>query len=189
MNSKGFSGGIVKPYTLLSKDSSFLIGRRRFLGVCASSMAALALPSLPGCGDDLRPGDPWKLWIAQTLRGKVTTLIPSGLAVPGTEVTFRCGLKLNEYALFGIATTGSSGDYYMLAEDHPGADAGYWRFIIDDSHFQNSDDDVPVYCQFEFKKTGFSPKVYQKILWRKPQKSLPPTSESFHLVQHALLSG
>ena len=186
MNWMGFSGGTVKPYISHSKNKSSLIGRRRFLGVCASSLAALSLPVVPGCSDDFESKDPWKLWLAQSLRGQVRTLNPS-LPVPGTEVTFRCGLKVNEYVQLGVTTTGPSGDYFMLAENHPGADAGFWRFIIDGDEFQNSDDDVPVYCLVDFKKTGFEIKTNEFVLLRKPQKSLPPVSETFHLVQHALL--
>jgi hypothetical protein len=103
--------------------------------------------------------------------------------VVNATVRFWAGLKPNQYALLGTTHTGVSGAYSMSAEEHPSADAGFWRFIIDHSFFRVSSDDVPVYCRVEALVEGRLDSVEFTLL-RKPQKTLPPDSEAFHLVQN-----
>jgi hypothetical protein len=166
-------------------DSPRRLSRRKFLSTCASYGAVLAAGGTGGlwsCSSGFESKETWILWIAQTLRGTVITRWGDGLPVPGAHVRFWGGLRPNEFALFGEKITDAAGRYEMVAEEHPGARAGFWWFEIDSSFFRSSDDDVPVYCQLEVKKPGFDIVVKEQILWRRPQKSLPPFSEGFHMI-------
>jgi hypothetical protein len=172
--------------TVLAPGHASPLTRRRFLARCAAFGAGASLAGLWGCSNEFEPEETWKLWVAKSLQGTVLTAVGSNPVI-GAIVNFRAGLKLNQYALLGSKVTGIGGRYEMSAEEHPSADAGYWRFVIDHSFFRVSSDDVPVYCQVTVSAPGFDEEVRDFILNRKPQKTLPPESEAFHLIQNIQL--
>lgn len=165
-----------------AKQATSVMTRRRFLVRCAAVGAGVSLAGLTGCNNGFDPKDPWKLWIAKTLQGTVQSTVGT-YPIIGAHVYFRAGLKLNEYALLGTTTTGNSGNYEMVAADHPSADAGFWRFIIDSSFFHSSSDDITIYCQLEASLENRQV-INDFTLLRRPQKILPPDNGAFHLIQN-----
>jgi hypothetical protein len=164
---------------------STVITRRRFLIRCAALGAGVSLAGLPGCSNEFEPEETWKLWLAKTLRGVV--LSSSGTPMVDARVEFLAGLDPNQQALLGITHSGIGGKYAMSAEDHPSADAGFWRFIIDHSFFRTTSDDVSVYCKVTATFQGNQDEVEFTLL-RKPQKTLPPDSEAFHQIRNVRIS-